>query len=65
MGRALPAAGIDIFAVRQWPGNVADIDFACVIREAPCFLIVGRHVPEVGVVDVERASSVAGEAGGF
>ena len=25
---------VDIFAVRQWPGNVADINFAPVVREA-------------------------------
>ena len=34
-------------AVRQWPGNVADLDFACVIREAPVFLLVAMHLPEV------------------
>ena len=25
---------LDIFAVRQWPGNMADLNFECVIREA-------------------------------
>jgi hypothetical protein len=38
---------VDIFAVRQWPGNVADIDFAPVVREAKGFVLVARHLQEV------------------
>ena len=38
---------VDIFAVRQWAGNVADLDFACAIRAAPVFLLVAMHLPEV------------------
>ena len=42
-------------AVRQWPGNVADLDFACVIREAPVFLLVAMHLPEVQALSREDA----------
>ena len=42
-------------AVRQWPGNVADLDFACVIREAPVFLLVAMHLPEVEALSREDA----------
>ena len=42
-------------AVRQWPGNVADLDFACVIREAPVFLLVAMHLPEVEALSQEDA----------
>ena len=38
---------VDIFAVRQWPGNGADIDFAPVVREAKGLVLVARHVKEV------------------
>ena len=42
-------------AVRQWPGNVADLDFACVIHEAPVFLLVAMHLPEVEALSQEDA----------
>ena len=31
---------IDIFAVRQWPGNVADLDFRGVIERCNAILVV-------------------------
>lgn len=34
-------------SVRQWPGNVADLDFGCAIHAAPVFLLVAMHLPEV------------------
>ena len=42
---------VDIFAVRQWPGNGADIDFAPVVREAKGLVLVARHVQEVEDMD--------------
>ena len=42
-------------AVRQWPGNIADLDFACVIRQAPVFLLVAMHLPEVEALSREDA----------
>lgn len=30
---------IDIFAVRQWPGNVADLAFEGVVSRIPSFLL--------------------------
>jgi ankyrin repeat protein len=30
---------IDIFAVRQWPGNVADLDFRCVIEKCKALIV--------------------------
>ena len=38
---------VDIFAVRQWPGNVVDLDFRLVVKEADAFLLCARHVQEV------------------
>ena len=35
---------VDIFAVRQWPGNVGDLDFRPVVKEAAAFLLCARHV---------------------
>ena len=45
-------------AVRQWAGNVADLDFACAIRAAPApaFLLVAMHLPEVEALSVEDAA---------
>ena len=42
-------------AVRQWAGNVADLDFACAIRKAPVFLLVAMHLPEVEALSQEDA----------
>ena len=33
----------DIFAVRQWPGNGADLDFRPVVRDANAFLLVAQY----------------------
>ena len=38
---------LDVWAVRQWPGNDADIDFRPVVGEAAAFLLVAMHVQEV------------------
>lgn len=38
---------IDLFAVRQWPGNVADLDFAGVIRRVKAVLLVAQSLPAV------------------
>ena len=46
---------VDIFAVRQWAGNVADLDFACAIRAAPLFLLVAMHLPEVEALSKDNA----------
>ena len=50
---------VDIFAVRQWPGNGADIDFAPVVREAKELVLVARHVQEVQ--DLNGYDVVAGQ----
>ena len=41
--------------MRQWAGNVADLDFACAIRAAPVFLLVAMHLPEVEALSREDA----------
>ena len=45
--------------VRQWPGNVADLDFRPVVKEAKAFLLAARHVQEVE--DMENSDAVAGK----
>ena len=42
---------IDIFAVRQWPGNVGDLDFRPVVGEARAFLLSARHIDEVAQME--------------
>ena len=41
--------------MRQWAGNVADLDFACAIRKAPVFLLVAMHLPEVEALSQKDA----------
>ena len=41
--------------MRQWAGNVADLDFACAIRAAPVFLLVAMHLPEVEALSKDDA----------
>ena len=41
--------------MRQWAGNVADLDFACAIRAAPVFLLVAMHLPEVEALSQKDA----------
>ena len=38
---------IDIFAVRQWAGNVADLDFRPVVAAADAFVLCAAHVQSV------------------
>ena len=46
---------LDVWAVRQWPGNGADIDFRPVVGEAAAFLLVAMHVQEVQDMSVVDA----------
>ncbi|KAL1520006.1 hypothetical protein AB1Y20_023487 [Prymnesium parvum] len=41
---------IDIFAVRQWPGNAADVDFRPTVEAAKGFLLVGSDVTALRVI---------------
>lgn len=41
---------IDIFAVRQWPGNSADVDFRPTVEAAKGFLLVARHIDELAII---------------
>ncbi|KAK3245715.1 hypothetical protein CYMTET_44735 [Cymbomonas tetramitiformis] len=38
---------VDAFAVRQWPGNAADLDFRGVVRRCSSFVLVCTSLPEV------------------
>ena len=51
---------LDVWAVRQWPGNGADIDFRPVVGEAAAFLLVAMHVQEVE--DMSTADMLAHRA---
>jgi len=42
---------IDIFAVRQYPGNVADLSFASVVRNTNCLVLISIYFPEVANLD--------------
>lgn len=45
------------FAVRQWDGSLADLDFKCVVRELESFILVGRHVPAIAELTPEQVSA--------
>ena len=40
-----------IFAVRQWPGNLADLDFEPVVKNCNNFLLSSKHMQEVADLD--------------
>ena len=42
---------IDIFAVRQWPGNQCDLDFKGVISKCSSFVLVCASLPSVSNMD--------------
>ena len=44
---------IDVFAVRQWPGNMGDLNFECVIRAAALFVLVAVDLPELTALSEE------------
>jgi hypothetical protein len=41
---------MDIFAVRQWPGNGADLGFESVVRDTNALLLCAVHLPAVGAI---------------
>jgi ankyrin repeat protein len=45
---------IDVFSVRQWPGNNADLDFRKVIRRMSSFVLVTSTVPSL--LSLDRAT---------
>ena len=47
---------IDLFAVRQWPGNGADLDFRGVIRRCKATLVVVEAIDRVGELKFSLAS---------
>ena len=44
---------VDIFAVRQWPGNALDVDFAPVVANCDNFLLSAMHIQELADIDGE------------
>ena len=43
----------------QWPGNVGDLDFRPVVRDAAAFLLCARHVDEVA--KMSKGDAVTGK----
>ena len=48
---------LDLFAVRQWPGNVADLDFRPIIRQTKAVLMVARHSQGLAAINPENVRS--------
>eukprot|EP00959_Pyramimonas_sp_CCMP1952_P075049 1568246-Pyramimonas_sp.AAC.1 len=48
---------IDIFAVRQWPGNLADLDFSSVVKQTNAFVLVSAHLDSVAKLTWEEVDS--------
>ena len=51
----------DTFAVRQWPGNGADVDFEPIVQGTDAFVLVGLHMDEV----MKLPAPVSGVEGGM
>ena len=45
---------VDLFAVRQWPGSIADLDFRSTIRCCSSFMLVCTSLPEVARLSWSR-----------
>eukprot|EP00854_Cymbomonas_tetramitiformis_P004445 gene4445-5456_t len=41
----------DIFAVRQWPGNLADLSFKSIVRDTAALLLCAVHLDSVACLD--------------
>jgi hypothetical protein len=50
------------FAVRQWPGNEADLNFVGVIARANAVLLVSQSLAEVAALDFADCAAGRGEA---
>lgn len=48
---------VDIFAIRQWPGLVPDLDFRSTVFASSSFLLVCSSLPEVAALDWDVVSS--------
>ena len=48
---------VDILAVRQWPGNIADLAFEPVVRGTDALLLVSVHLDSVAALDIEPGDS--------
>jgi ankyrin repeat protein len=48
---------IDIFAVRQWPSSIPDLDFAGTIRRCQSFVLVCSSLPQVQKLTTDMALS--------
>jgi hypothetical protein len=48
---------LDIFSVRQWPGNVGDLGFECVIRDTHALVLCVSHQASVADLPLERVLS--------
>jgi len=47
---------IDVFAVRQWPGNGADLHFVGIMRRCNAFMLATTLVPDVAALSKATAS---------
>ena len=50
---------VDILAVRQWPGNVADLAFEPVVRETGALILVSQHLESVAEIHWKDVSEEA------
>ena len=51
---------IDLFAVRQWPGNGADLDFTGIVARCDAFMLSTTSLP--GVAALDKGDIVKGTA---
>ena len=48
---------VDCFAVRQWPGNGADLDFRGIVRRCDALMLVATSLPSVAALDAQDIAS--------
>jgi len=48
---------VDILAVRQWPGNIADLAFEPVVRNTGALILVSQHLDSVANMEAWEAVS--------
>ena len=50
-GRKEAVVWVDIFAVRQWPGNVADLSFENIVRDTQAIILSASQLTEIADLD--------------
>jgi len=53
-GDETKAVWLDIFAVRQWPGNIADLAFTNIVRDTVATILVSAHIESLAKLNTQK-----------